>query len=99
VVAAVVAPHAERLAQAVADGYLTQEQADSMLAAMTEQMTWRFENPQTGYGGGCGMMGRPGYGPSAGTPDYQWRGYRGGMRGGRWFAPQAPGWQAPDLDL
>ena len=76
VVAAVVAPRAELLAQAVADGRLTQEQADTMLATMTEQMTSHFQE-QAGYGGGCGMRGGG-------------QGYRGGMRGGRWSAPQAP---------
>lgn len=99
VVAAVLVPHAERMAQSVADGYLTQEQADAMLATMTEHLTWRFENAGAGFGGGCGMIGPGGYGPSGDTGNYGWRGHRGGMRGGRWFAPQAPGPQAPASDL
>ena len=99
VVAAVLAPHAERLAQSVVDGTLTQEQADAMLAAMTEHMTWRFENAGAGYGGGCGMMGGGGYAPSGETSNYGWRGHRGGMMGGRWSAPQPRGWQAPASDL
>ena len=81
VVAAVVAPRAELLAQAVADGRLTQEQADTMLATMTEQMTSHFQEQAT-LGGGCGMQGGG-------------QGFRGGMRGGRWSAPQAPDTQAP----
>jgi hypothetical protein len=99
VVAAVLAPHAERLAQSVADGYLTQEQADSMLAAMTEHMTWRLQTLGTGYGSGCGMIGRGGYAPPGSTGDYGWRGHHGGMRGGRWSVPQAPVRQAPASDL
>jgi hypothetical protein len=90
VVAAVVAPRAERLAQSVADGYLTQEQADAMLAAMAEQMTWRLENLGIGSGGGCGRWGSGGNGPSDETGTYGGRGRRGGMGGGRWSAPQAP---------
>jgi hypothetical protein len=93
VVAAVIAPHAERLAQAVADGAMTQEQADLMLATMTEHMTSRFENLGTGFGGGCGMGGGGRFGTSDGTGTFGGWGHRGGMRGGRWSAP-AP--QAPD---
>jgi hypothetical protein len=93
VVAAVVAPRAERLAQSVADGYLTQEQADAMLAAMTEQMTLHFESLGLGYGGGCGMGGGGRFGTSDDAGTFGGRGHRGGMRGGRW---SAPGPQAPD---
>jgi len=85
VVAAVMAPRAELLAQGVADGRLTQEQVDTMLATMTEQMTSHFED-LTGYGGGCGMHGTG-------------QGYHRGMRGGRWSAPQAPDQGAPEPDL
>jgi len=91
VVAAVVAPHAERLAQAVTSGTLTQEQADAMLAAVTKQMTARFESVGIGVGG-CGMRGGR-FGTSDGTGTFGGWGRRGGMRGGRWSAP-AP--QAPD---
>ncbi|MBN1139526.1 MAG: hypothetical protein JXM73_23320 [Anaerolineae bacterium] len=87
VVAAVVAPHAERLAQAVADGRLTQEQADAMLANMTEQMTLRFET-LTGDGAGCGRWGSGEFGPPDDTGSFGGRGHRGGMGGGRWSAPQ-----------
>ena len=89
VVAAVVAPHAERLAQSVADGYLTQEQADAMLATMTEHMTARFETLGLGYGGGCGMGGGGRFGTSDDTGTFGGRGHRGGMGGGRWSAPAA----------
>jgi hypothetical protein len=90
VVAAVVAPRAERLAQAVADGSLTQEQADAMLATMTEQMTLRFETLGAGPGFGCGMGGGGRFGTSDDTGTFGGRGHRGGMRGGgRWSAPQA----------
>ena len=99
VVAAVMAPRAERLAQAVADGRLTQEQADAMLAAMTEQMTARFESA-TGFGGGCGMQGG-GCGIQGGCCGMHGGGWgrQGGMMGGRWSAPQAPGTQAPASGL
>ncbi len=88
VVAVVVAPYAERLAQSVADGFLTQEQADAMLAAMTEHMTERFETLGIGYGGGCGMGGGGRFGTSDDTGTNGGWGHRGGMRGGRWSAPQ-----------
>jgi hypothetical protein len=91
VVAAALAPHAERLAQAVADGSITQEQADAMLAAMTEHMTARFETLGVGYSGGCGMGGGR-FGTSDDTGTYGGWGRRGGMRGGgHWSAPQASG--------
>jgi len=71
-VAALVAQRTKDLNQAVADGDLTQEQADWMLEEMAEHLTWRLENSGVGglggYGGGCGT-----------------RGGRGGMMGGgRW---------------
>ena len=87
VVAAVVAPRAERLAQSVAGGYLTQEQADAMLAAMTEQMTLHFQNEGTQFGGGCGMGGGGRFGPSDDSGTFGGWGRHGGMRGGRWSAP------------
>ena len=89
VVAAVVAPRAERLAQSVADGSLTQEQADAMLAAMTEHMTWRLENEGLGWAGGCGMRGAGRFGTTGDTGTTGGWGHRGGMRGGRWSAPLA----------
>jgi len=82
VVAAVIAPRAELLAQAVADGRLTQEQADAMLATMTEHMTARFEESGVGCGGGCGMGGGGRFGTSDDTGTSSGRGHRGGMRGG-----------------
>lgn len=89
VVVAVVAPHAERLTQAVADGRLTQEQVDLRLATMTEQMTSRF-GTLTACGVGCGRWGSGEFGPSDDTGTFGGRGHRGGMGGGRWSAPQAP---------
>jgi len=80
-VAALVSERAGDLSQAVADGRLTQEQADEMVEEMTEHLTWRLENMGFGgYGGGCGMRGG-GWGMQGGG-----RGYRGGrgMRGGVW---------------
>jgi hypothetical protein len=70
-----IAPRIEQLVQAVADGYVTQEQADGMIEMMTTHMAWRLESFGLGYGGqggfgggGCGMMGG---------------GFRGGRQGGR----------------
>jgi hypothetical protein len=81
---ALVAPRVERLEQAVADGYLTQEQADDMVEQMTEHMTSRLENGGLGYGGyqggGCGMMGGGFRGGRGG-------GWRGGRWGGNSYAP------------
>ena len=93
-VATLVTQRAEVLSQAVAEGDLTQEQADGMLEEMTEHLTWRLENVGLGgpggYGGGCGMGSR-GWGTRSSG-----RGYRGGrgMRGGVWgngaAAPSSP---------
>jgi len=91
VVAAVIAPHAERLAQAVSDGRFTQEQADAMLATMAEHMTARFETLGAGYGGGCGMGGGGRFGPTDGTGMHSGWGHRGGMRGGHWSVPEGSG--------
>lgn len=90
VVAAVIAPRAERLAQFVADGRLTQEQADTMLATMTEHLTARFQESGVGYGGGCGMGGGGGFGTDE-TGTFGGRGHRGGMRGGRGSTVQGSG--------
>jgi hypothetical protein len=100
VVAAVIAPRVEQLQQAVAEGYLTQEQADWMIDEMTEHMTWRFENFGLSYGGygsgGCGMMGGGSFGRQGG-----WRGH--GMGGGRWGGssntPRFPTWSSPSSGL
>jgi hypothetical protein len=90
-VAALIAQRAEALSQAVADGDLTQEQADWMLEEMTEHLAWRLENVGWGGdGGGCGMRGG-GWGMQGSG-----QGYRGGrgMRGGVWgngaAAPRFP---------
>lgn len=72
-VEALLAPRREALAQKVADGALTQEQADTMLAQMRENITARLQ--QTWQPGGMlgqgGMLGRGGM-----------RGRGGGMMGG-----------------
>jgi hypothetical protein len=89
VVTALMAAHVERLQEAVAAGTLTQERADWMIEQMTEQMTWRLQNPSRGFaglGGGCGMMGGSNFDGSAGM--------RGGMRGGRWGGFAMPHFRA-----
>ncbi|MCP4540914.1 MAG: hypothetical protein GY832_27580 [Chloroflexi bacterium] len=91
---ALIAPRVEQLEQAVADGYMAQEQADEMIAQMTEHMAYRLKDFGLGYGGqgsygrgGCGMMGGSTYG-----------GRQGDGMGGRWgnnsAAPRSS-WQAP----
>ncbi len=60
VVDAIVDAHAERLAQAVEAGLLTQEEADERLSQLAEDMAERLSEPFTfqGWGGGPGFMGR-----------------------------------------
>lgn len=85
-VTALIAPHVERLEQAVTQGDLTREQADWMIAEMTEHMAWRLENFGTGAGGfagGCGMWGG-GNGHRSGMWGGSF-GHRGGMMGGSGF--------------
>jgi hypothetical protein len=103
--AALIAPRVERLEQAVADGYMTQEQADWMIAEMTEQMVWRLESFGLGYGGfggGCGMGGG-GYGHRGGMGGGGYYGRPGGMQGGRWGnntgTPGFSPWAAPSTGL
>ncbi len=96
VVDALVAPRVEQMEQAVADGYLTQAQAEQMIEFVTEFMTWRFENLSlgTGMGKGIGMgMGMGGFG---GHGRHGGFGGRGGCGGGRWGS--APEQQAPPVD-
>lgn len=59
IVEAFVAARAERLAELVANGQLTQEQADAMLAAMRANVTARLSEPWSAGGPGRGYG--PGY--------------------------------------
>jgi len=54
-VAELESAHQAGLAQAVADGVLTQEQADTMLSHMAGRYEWMLDN--MGTGAGYGMMG------------------------------------------
>jgi len=54
-VAELESAHQAGLAQAVADGALTQEQADAMLSQMAGRYEWMLDN--MGAGAGYGMMG------------------------------------------
>ena len=92
---ALVAPRILQLEQAVADGYMTQEQADWMIEMMTTQMAWRLENLNLGYGGqdGCGMMGGSHYGDQQGGGSY------GGRHGGRHSGRMGEHWTVPSTDL
>lgn len=59
-VATLEAAHTDSLNQAVADGYLTQEQADGILSQMAGRYEWMLDNAGAGYGmmgGRGGMMG------------------------------------------
>lgn len=70
IVSAFLAPRAERMAAAVESGWMTQEQADAMLAQMSETIRARLSAPSTPqgfgfmYGGGMmhGQMGMHGMG-------------------------------------
>jgi hypothetical protein len=63
IVEAIVAAHSERLATAVENGRITQEQADAMLATMTENLTARLSQPfESGQGFGGRGFGGPGRG-------------------------------------
>ncbi len=94
VVEVLTASHAERLAEAVANGDLTQAQADYLLAHEQEIATWKLENGLP-LGRGHGHRGgqRPPMPPEgeAGADDGQMRGGRRGEgQGGRLeFAPNA----------
>ena len=63
-VAALESAHQQSLDQAVADGVLTQEQADSILANMAGRYEWMLENMAAGSGAG--------YGPGAGGCRGMW---------------------------
>lgn len=78
IVDAFIAPRAERLAQRVAAGQLTQAQADTMLATMRTNVTARLDQPWTGAGMG------PGFGDDDGDGicDHSMAGWMGGMGGG-----------------
>ncbi|RMF29377.1 MAG: hypothetical protein D6759_13985 [Chloroflexi bacterium] len=86
IVEAAIAPRSEALAQAVANGWITQEQADWMLEQMREHLRDRLEMPgffgPWSFGGGWGYHGGFGfpYGGMMGRPF----GGRAGGWGGRW---------------
>lgn len=68
--AAMQAGHAAALKQAVADGKLTQEQADAMLAHQAQMQAWHAANgygPMMGRGFRAGNGTGPGYGPCHGN--------------------------------
>ena len=82
---ALIAPRTEALAQAVENGYLTQEQADWLLEHTREGLEWRLSNNLFGFGGfgGFGMgRGHRGGGRSSG------HGMKG--RSGSFNRPSAP---------
>ena len=85
IVDAFIAPRAERLAQRVAAGQLTQAQADTMLATMRTNITARMDQPWTSAGAGMGAGFTDDDGD--GTCDHAGTGPMGGMggmnRGGR----------------
>lgn len=78
-VAALETAHQTSLAKAVSDGYLTQEQADSILNQMAGRYEWMLDN----MGSGNGMMG--GYGGYGGMMG----GFNGQQNGSGQFTPGA----------
>ena len=78
---AFIAARAEILAEAVAEGRITQEQADEMLARMTEEVTEHL-NEAFPCGEERGPGGRRGQLPGDFGRDGQWPGSR--RPGGRW---------------
>jgi hypothetical protein len=73
IVDAVVAAHTERLNEQVANGQLTQEQADAMLVLMKANVTERLNGQGPAQGRGFGFGGRG---------DHAGMGMMGGQRGG-----------------
>jgi len=82
IVDAFLADRQAALEQAVADGRLTQELADEMLAEMTEHVSERLEQTWTPRALGGGRMGRSGSGGGSedGTQPGTGFGPRGGVR-------------------
>jgi hypothetical protein len=82
IVDAFLADRRAALEQAVADGRLTQEQADEMLAEMTEHVSERLDETWTPRTFGGGRMGRSGSGGGSedGTQPGSGTGPRGGGR-------------------
>jgi len=74
IVDAVVAAHTEQLNEQVANGQLTQEQADAMLVLMKANVTERLNGQLSPRGGGFGFRGG--------------MGNHAGMMGGRWGGPE-----------
>ncbi|MBL7183460.1 MAG: hypothetical protein ISS50_03310 [Anaerolineae bacterium] len=83
---ALIAPRAEALAQAVENGYLTQEQADWLLEYMREGLEWRLSNNLFGFGGFGMGRGHRGGGRSSG---HGMKGHFGS------FAPRSAPFGAP----
>lgn len=81
IVQAFLAPRAERLAELVADGQLTQEQADTILATMEAKATEHISEPWSpqGHGRGMGFIDSDG----DGVCDFAGNGGRGRGQGGQ----------------
>jgi hypothetical protein len=83
IVEAIMAPRAERLAQLVTDGKLTQEQADTMLATMRANITTRLSEKWSPRGPGYSDADGDGVCDHAGQGRMSGR-FGGGQMGGRW---------------
>lgn len=86
IVEAVIAERTAQLDELVANGQLTQEEADAMLALMKANITRRINEDWSAGGFGRGMMGGgfgPGFGGHGGMMGGR-GGMMGGMMGGRW---------------
>ena len=95
VVTLLIAPRVAAIETSVAEGPLTQEQADLMIAQMEARMQLLLEQGFSGGTRGFGGGGKPLHGdpvPSECAP----QGGRGGRQGGRWQnTPPQPQWNAP----
>jgi hypothetical protein len=102
---AAIAPYADTLARRVKYGYLSQEQADQLVAQQRERLQAAFSTAggaygYGGYGGwGCGMMGGYYANPNNSGSSYQgtyggWgmMGRSGGMMSGGWGMGAGRGW-------
>jgi uncharacterized protein (DUF433 family) len=89
IVAAIVATHQERLDAAVAEGRLTQEQADAHLVLATAQIEAMLDQPLTGRGLGQGGFGGPNGDGQRGGGRGHGNGFPGNPPGGAPVAPDA----------
>ncbi len=97
---AAVAPYADMLTLRVKYGYLSQQQADQLVAQERARLQTTFSTAAAGYGGyggwGCGMWGGAYANPTNSTSNQGtnggWGMGRGGMMSGGWGMGYGRGW-------